>query len=199
MRPFSRFILWTLKSLLLLIALAAIILWPLSRGHLYEIAAKRYVTAASRVDYFNCFITCQDGHVMFGYGRIAATGGINLSAYTDDAHRAGEGWSWHPQSTPRIYPITAWWSDGWGPFHWEVNEKDGGEYSIIRRWYAVPLWLVALISGVWPVWSIALSIRRMRRRRRAAREGCCKSCGYDLRATPDRCPECGTTPVNRKS
>ncbi|MDB5356436.1 MAG: hypothetical protein JWN24_2889 [Phycisphaerales bacterium] len=55
------------------------------------------------------------------------------------------------------------------------------------EWY-VPAYAPAGVSLVMPAgWCIA----RFRRGNSRSREGC-RTCGYDLRATPDRCPECGT-------
>jgi hypothetical protein len=54
--------------------------------------------------------------------------------------------------------------------------------------FAIPYWAIALCATVLPAW---WSLRN-HRAARPARGGRCAKCGYDLRATPDRCPECGT-------
>jgi hypothetical protein len=75
-------------------------------------------------------------------------------------------------------------------------------------WILVPHWLLALVLAVPP----GLAMRKRRAswwssshfrvrmgplvviwmRRKPMPINHCRSCGYDLRATPDRCPECGT-------
>jgi hypothetical protein len=53
----------------------------------------------------------------------------------------------------------------------------------------IPYWFFVLLAAVPPVCHV---VRRIRARRRIA-HGRCAMCGYDLRATPERCPECGWT------
>jgi hypothetical protein len=56
------------------------------------------------------------------------------------------------------------------------------------RCLVFPHWFAALVTAILP----AIVLVRWRRDRRRVAEGRCETCGYDLRATPDRCPECGT-------
>jgi hypothetical protein len=56
----------------------------------------------------------------------------------------------------------------------------------------IPLWPLATLSALLPA---TAGIRFWRRRsdlRRRKAHGLCPCCGYDLRATQARCPECGT-------
>jgi hypothetical protein len=57
-----------------------------------------------------------------------------------------------------------------------------------RHDVTVASWFVASCTSLAPA---TFAARRVRRRRRL-RDGACDRCGYDLRASPERCPECGT-------
>src|SRR5579862_5934926 len=56
---------------------------------------------------------------------------------------------------------------------------------------SVPCWLAAAISACLPATWLHSRRRRLIVQGRLER-GECAHCGYDLRASPDRCPECGT-------
>ena len=102
---------------------------------------------------------------------------------------------------------TPYWGDGIGEdsrnrfagFEWSpaatVRPMDSALTKSLRipktpttRLVSAPHWFLCLLASV-PVFAW---LRSWRRRRRSNVPGLCPSCNYDLRATPDRGPECGT-------
>jgi hypothetical protein len=76
------------------------------------------------------------------------------------------------------------WGFGFGRFSFQTGITTGAQMNHL---VVVPYWAVLAASLV-PAAPGALAARRCHRRRQAGR---CPRCGYDLSATPDRCPECG--------
>lgn len=90
---------------------------------------------------------------------------------------------WLPIYSGRRIPQTVRFPSG------SVIVMQEAEFIGLKRGPAVPLWAAAVAFAVPILW-----IRHRRRivDRRLMR-GECARCGYDLRSTPGRCPECGAT------
>lgn len=80
-----------------------------------------------------------------------------------------------------------------GPQSWSMS-KDGINVNVVsagppehQTEIIVPLWWVIVILALLPIGLILEDFRRQRRRK----PGTCFNCGYDLRASTERCPECG--------
>ena len=144
--------------------------------------------------------TGDDGHVVWGaaWDVCAGEGNLVVGRVHSARIRPGydiiggaliypqPGWDW--DVTEPIDPVQSFmdrasfsaFGFGW---EWEgATDTDGYRAGAV----GVPLWFVAALCAILPA-------ARLHRRARRHPPGCCRSCGYDLRATPERCPECGGT------
>ena len=103
-----------------------------------------------------------------------------------------------PQWTPHIFQYQAFpatnWSEGdgrWQRFGLRIDKS--ASMGIWWRRFSIPLWMPACCFALV---LLSSSLLRMRMRQQI---GKCITCGYDLRATPRRCPECGTVQQAPKS
>jgi hypothetical protein len=144
----------------------------------------------------------QDGSVskiraiQWGSGRIMLWGeGYELSA--EEAQRQwparhGRGWTADWFNGP--YRRNAFDSvDGpsWLGFRLHYLHRSLPGFVGSRGAVIIPCWFLLPLLLAVPITELRRRVRAHRRRTRAL----CFSCGYDLRASPGRCPECGAAPA----
>lgn len=194
----ARVFLWIVKSLLLLLAVAVLVLWPMSRGTTIGAVGFKYTKREQWMDLVIAHIECSNGRILVRREARHDLLGLVQGLPIEQAAYIGKGWRWKTVSNGSA-GFASLALEGGGPLRWKFEAMYDPDYAYEWRTIAVSCWLLVPLLALWPLVSITLLIRHRTRRRRRTATGRCLSCGYDLRATTSPvggllgvCPECGT-------
>jgi hypothetical protein len=154
-----------------------------------------------------CVLWAQSYSYMGSVNWIRADGHFTWLMSEHGGLYLARGWQQGPRGADQPAVFTLWlnvwrqpWEEGYGipARRWMVVRTftvHPPDHREPIRVLVVSDWLVASAAAVLPAAWVG---RLLRRRRRRSTAGHCAHCGYDLRASPERCPECGASPGGRK-
>jgi hypothetical protein len=171
-----------LRRLCLLLSLGAVIGTPLSFLRMAYVARAR--------PHAYQLLVVSDGYVCFYDQRGPGT--ATFYAFVGQTPGRWAGGIGRPDR--RVYSTDRRldWVYALRPGLWKLDLKmrtASTSKPLTRRTVVMPLWVPAVL------FSLPFLPRLVRRIRTRVKPGVCQACGYDLRATPDRCPECGRVPA----
>jgi hypothetical protein len=174
-RRLRRILLNALTALPLILFVAVVVLWVRSYWQ---------ADIVQRLDqYYNArAVVSVRGGILF-YSR-------DLNRLADDSGR----WKWFARPPDQLFLR---------PTHWSVFGFSRSDVTFPRsslserpnlirdKYVRVPYWAFGTLGGATGSILLRCSIRhRIDNKRQGAQH--CRVCGYDLRATPERCPDCGS-------
>jgi hypothetical protein len=146
---------------------------------------------------------------LFRWDGVFQPPSLAVSASSNPPPEAWQKWMyWHGRNVgdtgptdwafvPAFSGINWWQNAGFDAFDLQLKPRYNAfalhdwlqpRWSGRARSIALPYWAIAVAFCILP----GIVLLRFIRHTHRSRVGRCPSCGYDLRATPDRCPECGT-------